>query len=62
LELVERMQEAINNNPGQSIRKLAEEMEVSEWLIRKMSRRTSATGCTALEEASSCLQQPKNAL
>ncbi len=30
------MQEAINDDPGRSMRQLAEELEVSEWLIRKI--------------------------
>ncbi len=36
MEIVEKVQEAINEDPGQSMRKLAEELEVSEWLIRKI--------------------------
>ncbi len=35
-EIVEKVQEAINDNPGRSMRKLAEKLEVSEWLIRKI--------------------------
>jgi hypothetical protein len=34
-EIVEKVQEAINDDPGRSMRMLAEELEVSEWLIRK---------------------------
>jgi hypothetical protein len=36
MEIVEKMQEAINKDPGRSMRKLVEELEVSEWLIRKI--------------------------
>jgi hypothetical protein len=36
MEIVEKVQEAINKDPGWSMRKLAEELEVSEWLIRKI--------------------------
>jgi hypothetical protein len=36
MELVDRVQEAINEDPGRSMRQLAEELEVSEWLIRKI--------------------------
>ncbi len=35
MEIVEKVQEVINDVPGWSMRKLAEELEVSEWLIRK---------------------------
>ena len=35
-ELVDRVQQLINDNPGRSMRKMAEELEVSEWLIRKV--------------------------
>jgi transposase len=59
MEIVEQVQEAINEDPGGSMRKLAEELEVSEWLIRKMLRSTSSTGLTNLGEASLCMQRPK---
>jgi hypothetical protein len=36
MDLVERVQELINEDPGQSMRKLAEDLEVSEYLIRKI--------------------------
>jgi hypothetical protein len=36
MEIVEKVQEAINEDPGWSMRKLAEELEVSKWLIRKI--------------------------
>jgi NADH:ubiquinone oxidoreductase subunit E len=36
MEIVEKVQEAINDNPRRFMRKLAEELEVSEWLIRKI--------------------------
>jgi hypothetical protein len=36
MEPVDRVQEAINDDPGRSMRQLAEELEVSEWLIRKI--------------------------
>jgi hypothetical protein len=36
MELMDRVQEAINDNPGRSMRQLVEELEVSEWLIRKI--------------------------
>jgi hypothetical protein len=36
IELTDRVQEAINDDPGRSMRQLAEELEVSEWLIRKI--------------------------
>ena len=35
-EIVEQVQEAINNDPGRSMRALGEELGVSEWLIRKI--------------------------
>lgn len=36
VEIVERVQEMINNDPGQSMRKMAADLGVSEWLIRKI--------------------------
>jgi hypothetical protein len=36
MDLVERVQELINEDPGRSMRKLAEDLEVSEYLIRKI--------------------------
>jgi transposase len=45
--------ELINEDPGRSMRKLAEDLEVSEYLIRKLSKRTSATSHTAFVGASS---------
>jgi hypothetical protein len=36
MELMDRVQEAINDDPGRSMRQLAEELEVSERLIRKI--------------------------
>ena len=36
MEIVDRVQEAINTDPGRSMRRMAEELEVSEWLVRKI--------------------------
>jgi transposase len=36
MEIVERVQEAINDDTGRSMRQMAVELEVSEWLIRKI--------------------------
>ncbi len=35
MKLMERVQEAINHDLGRFMRKLAEELEVGKWLIRK---------------------------
>jgi hypothetical protein len=37
-DLVERVQELINEDPGRSMRKLAEDLEVSEFLNRKIDK------------------------
>ncbi len=56
MEIVEKVQEVINKDPEWSMRKLAEELEVSECISGRLLRRTSATGLTASGEASLCLQ------
>ncbi len=38
MEMVERVQEAISEDPGLSMRKLAEDLEVREWQIRKIAK------------------------
>jgi hypothetical protein len=77
MEIVEKVQEAINDDPGQSMRKLAEEVEVSEWLIRKIIKEdicyrlyslrrgqfmTAATKKTLYEKASALLNRLKHPL
>jgi hypothetical protein len=56
MEIVEKVQEVINEDPEWSMKKLAEELEVSECIAGILLRRTSATGLTASGEASLCLQ------
>ncbi len=36
MDLLERVQELINEDPGRSMKKLEEDLEVSKFLIRKM--------------------------
>jgi hypothetical protein len=69
MEIVEKVQEAINDDPGPSMRMLVEELEDSEWLIRKIVKEdiryrsyslgsgqfmTAATKKTRYQKASPC--------
>jgi hypothetical protein len=75
VEMVAKVQEAINEDPGRSMRKLAEELEVSEGLIRKIVKQdihyrsyslrrgqfmTAATKRTRFEKASALLNRLKH--
>jgi hypothetical protein len=39
MEIMEKVQEAINDDLGRSMRKLVEELEVSDWLIRQIVKK-----------------------
>jgi transposase len=75
VEIVENVQEAINYDPGRSMRQLAADFEVSEWLIRKIVKEdiryrsyslrrgqfmTAATKKTLYEKAAALLSRLKH--
>ncbi len=75
MEIVDRVQEAINTDPGRSMRRMAEELEVSEWLVRKIVKEdiryksyslrkgqfmSAATKKTRYEKASALLNRIKH--
>ncbi len=54
LERVESLQELINEDPGQLMRKIAEDLEISKFLIRKIVKEDIRYKSQAFVGANSC--------